>query len=128
MQLLLDTHLLLWSMAASRRLPRVAKELLLDPANSVSYSAASIWEIAIKSALRREDFKVDLPSLLRALGRANFTELPISAAHAMRVTVLPAIHKDPFDRLLVAQALVESSVLLTNDGQLGRYGPQVRVV
>ncbi|OGA01689.1 MAG: twitching motility protein PilT [Betaproteobacteria bacterium RIFCSPLOWO2_02_FULL_64_12] len=128
MRLLLDTHFLLWSMAASRRLSAEVREVLTDPENDVFYSAASIWEIAIKSALRRRDFRVDLPRLLRALPRAGFAELPVSAAHAARVASLPALHKDPFDRLLVAQALVEPLVLFTNDAQLGRYAAQVRVI
>ena len=128
MRLLLDTHFLLWSMAASRRLSAEVREVLTDPENDVFYSAASIWEIAIKSALRRRDFRVDLPRLLRALPRAGFAELPVSAAHAARVASLPALHKDPFDRLLVAQALVEPLVLFTNDAQLGRYAAQGRVI
>ncbi len=128
MRLLLDTHFLLWSMAASRRLSAEVREVLTDPENDVFYSAASIWEIAIKSALRRRDFRVDLPRLLRALPRAGFAELPVSAAHAARVASLPALHKDPFDRLLVAQALVEPLVLFTNDAKLGRYDAQVRVI
>jgi PIN domain nuclease of toxin-antitoxin system len=128
MQLLLDTHLLLWSVAASRKLPAEARELLMEPANTVLYSAASVWEIAIKAALRRRDFRVDLPRLLRAFAGAGFLELPVAAAHAARVASLPDLHKDPFDRLLMAQALIEPAVLLTNDAQLGRYGTQVRVV
>ena len=128
MRLLVDTHLLLWSMAASRRLPAAARELLSDPVNAVLYSAASVWEIAIKSTLRRRDFRVDLPQLLRALAQARFVELPVTAVHAARVALLPDLHKDPFDRLLVAQALAEPVVLLTNDAQLGLYGTQVRVI
>ena len=128
MRLLLDTHLLLWSVAASRRLPAEAREALTDVENAVLYSAASIWEIAIKSTLGRRDFRVSLPHLLRALARTGFVELPVSAAHAARVASLPDLHKDPFDRLLVAQALAEPLVLLTNDAQLGGYGAQVRIV
>ncbi len=128
MRLLLDTHLLLWSMGVTRRLSRTTRNLLLDPANTVLFSAASVWEIAIKSGLRRRDFKVELPGFVRALERAGFSELPISTVHAMRVAQLPDIHKDPFDRLLVAQALVEPAVLLTIDAQLRGYGPQVRVL
>ena len=127
MRLLLDTHLLLWSVAASRRLPAEAREALTDVENAVLYSAASIWEIAIKSTLGRRDFRVSLPHLLRALARTGFAELPVSAAHAARVASLPDLHKDPFDRLLVAQAFAEPLVLLTNDAQLGGYGAQVRV-
>lgn len=128
MRLLVDTHLLLWSVAASRKLTAEARELLTDPDNVVLYSAASVWEIAIKSALRRRDFRVDLPRLLRALPQAGFSELPVTAQHAARVASLPSLHRDPFDRMLVAQALAEPLVLLTNDAQLGRYGTQVRVV
>lgn len=128
MRLLVDTHLLLWSVAASRKLPAVVRELLTEPANTVLYSAASVWEIAIKSGLRRPDFRVDLPRLLRAFSQAGFAELPVTAAHAARVGSLPDLHKDPFDRLLVAQALTEPAVLLTNDARLGPYGTQVRVV
>ncbi len=128
MQLLVDTHLLLWSVAASRKLPAKARELLTDPENEVLYSAASVWEIAIKSGFRRADFQVDLPSLLRAFAGAGFTELAISSAHAAHVLSLPDLHKDPFDRLLVAQAQTEPAVLLTNDEQLGPYGAHVHVL
>ena len=128
MRLLVDTHLLLWSMAASGKLPAAARELLKDPVNTVFYSAASVWEIAIKSALRRRNFHVDLPRFLRALSNTGFDELPVTAAHAARIASLSDLHKDPFDRLLVAQALAESAVLLTNDAQLKGYGAQVRFV
>ena len=128
MRLLLDTHLLLWSMAASRRLPAAVRELLKDPANTVFYSAASVWEIAIKSGLKWRDFRVDLPRLLRSFSQAGFTELPVMSTHASRVVSLPDLHKDPFDRLLVAQALAEQALLLTNDTQLGGYGAHVRIV
>jgi PIN domain nuclease of toxin-antitoxin system len=127
MGLLLDTHLLLWSLAASRKLPTDLRDLLVDPRNTVFYSAASVWEIAIRSRLRRRDFRVNVAVLLRGASETGFVELPVSAAHAARTTTLPDLHKDPFDRLLVAQALVESAVLLTNDAQLAPYGSQVRV-
>ena len=128
MRLLVDTHLLLWAVASSRRLPRGARALIEDPANEVYYSATSIWEIAIKSALRRKDFRVDVPALLAALARMGFVELPVTGAHAARVVQLANIHRDPFDRLLVAQSVVEPLTLLTNDALLARYGDGVRVV
>ena len=128
MRVLLDTHLLLWSVASSRRLPKGARSLILDGANEVFYSAASVWEVAIKSALRRTDFKANPTVLVRALGQSGFPELPVTAAHAARVTGLPAIHRDPFDRLLVAQSLAEPMTLLTNDAALMRYGPLVQLV
>ena len=128
MRILLDTHLLLWAMAASRKLPKAVKSQLLDPNNEVYYSAASLWEVAIKHDLRRKDFRIDPDSLLGALRASGFLELPVTAAHAVAVTRLPPIHKDPFDRLLVAQGMSEPMVLLTNDAVLAGYGAGVRVV
>jgi len=127
-RLLLDTHLLLWAAASSKRLPREARELMEDDSNDVYYSAASIWEIAIKSSLRRKDFRIDLPHLLAALPEMGLVELPITAAHAAGVTGLPAIHRDPFDRLLIAQSIAEPLTLLTNDALLEGYRVGARVV
>ncbi len=128
MRLLVDTHLVLWAAAKSRRLPREARRLLENPANEVFYSAASLWEIAIKAGLRRSDFRVDLALLRRALAAMDFVELPVSGAHAERLATLPPFHKDPFDRMLVAQSLSEPLVLLTNDQMLAAYGEGIKVV
>ena len=128
MRLLLDTHLLLWAAGSSGRLSAEARSLIEDPANDVHYSAASVWEIAIKSTLRRKDFRVDVPLLYSTLSVMGLVELPVTAAHAVEVTLLPDIHRDPFDRMLVAQSLVEPMVLLTNDAVLERYGRIVRLV
>ncbi len=128
MRLLVDTHLLLWAAASSRRLPRGARALIEDSANEVYYSAASIWEIAIKSALRRKDFRVDAAALLEALPQMGFVELPVTGAHAARVAQLANIHRDPFDRLLVAQSVAEPLTLLTNDTLLAGYGDGIRVI
>jgi len=127
-RLLVDTHLLLWATARSRRLPREARRLLEDPANEVFFSAASLWEIVIKVALRRSDLKVDIGILRPALVEMGFAELPVTGAHAETLARLPPVHKDPFDRMLVAQSLAEPLVLLTNDGVLAAYGDVVRVV
>jgi PIN domain nuclease of toxin-antitoxin system len=127
-RLLLDTHLLLWAAARSARLPREARGLLEDQDNEVYYSAASIWEIAIKSSLRRKDFRIDLAQLLATLPAMGLVELPITAAHAAGVTTLPPIHRDPFDRLLIAQSLIEPLTLLTNDALIDRYRVGARVV
>jgi PIN domain nuclease of toxin-antitoxin system len=127
-RVLVDTHLLLWAVASSRRLPKGARSFILDTANEVFYSAASVWEVAIKSALRRRDFKASPTTLVRALAQSGFAELPVTAAHAARVADLPAIHADPFDRLLVAQSLAEPMTLLTNDAVLQGYGPLVQLV
>jgi PIN domain nuclease of toxin-antitoxin system len=128
MRVLVDTHLLLWSAAHSRRLPKEARRLLENPRNEVYYSAASLWEIAIKLGLRRTDFRVDLGRLRPTLSEMGFLELPVTGVHAERLVTLPPIHKDPFDRMLVAQSLCEPLVLLTNDDGLAGYGEVVRVV
>ena len=128
MRLLVDTHLLLWAAARSRRLPKEARCLLEDSANEVYYSAASLWEIAIKASLRKADFKVDLALLRPALAVMGLLELPVSGAHAEKLAGLPPIRKDPFDRMLVAQSLSEPLILLTNDTALAAYGEGVRVV
>lgn len=128
MRFLLDTHVLLWAVASSKRLSREARELLEDQSNDAYYSAASIWEIAIKSSLRRKDFRIDLAALLATLPDMGLVELPVTAVHAAGVTRLPAIHRDPFDRLLIAQSIAEPLTLLTNDVILERYRVGVRVV
>lgn len=128
MRLLLDTHLLLWAVAKSRRLPKAARPMLEDPANEVFFSAASLWEIGIKSSLRKKDFNVDVAMLRPALAQMGFAELPVSGAHAERLAAIPPLHRDPFDRMLVAQSLAEPLLLLTNDTVLRGYGETVRVV
>jgi len=127
-RLLLDTHLLLWAAASSKRLPREARELLEDESHEVYFSAVSIWEIAIKSSLRRKDFRIDLAPFLVALPQMGLVELPVTAAHAAGVAQLPFIHRDPFDRLLIAQSIAEPLTLLTNDKILDRYRAGVRIV
>ncbi len=128
MRLLLDTHVLLWAVAASRRLPKPARQLIEDGENEVFYSAASLWEIAIKSDLRRKDFRIDLEAFEAALPETGLAELPVRGSHAVALTRLPSLHRDPFDRMLVAQAVSEPLVLLTNDPILTRYPAAVRMV
>lgn len=128
MRLLLDTHVLLWAAGAPERLPEAARALLEDRANTVCFSVASLWEIVIKRALGREDFVVD-PARLRMLLVANgFEELYVTADHALAMGALPPIHRDPFDRVLVAQAREEQLLLLTSDRTLESYGDGVRCV
>lgn len=128
MRLLCDTHLLLWAAGASERLPAAARDLIEDPAALPLFSAASIWEVAIKSGLGRADFQVDAGLLRRGLADNGWEELPVTASHAAAVAALPPHHRDPFDRLLVAQAQVEGVTLLTSDAALGAYAGAVRVV
>lgn len=128
MRLLLDTHVLLWAVGMSGRLSAATRQMLETPDNEVYYSAANLWEIAIKSSLRRTDFQIDPEQLLAALPTMDFTELPITARHAAAVARLPSLHRDPFDRLLIAQSQVEPMILLTNDELLVQYGANVRPI
>jgi len=125
---LLDTHLLLWAAGLPDRLPPEVRELLNDAASEPAYSAASLWEVAIKSGLGRADFVVDPRLLRRGLLENGYTELPVTGAHAVAVDLLPGIHRDPFDRMLVAQAQVEGITLWTMDEVVGRYPGPIRVV
>ena len=128
MKLLLDTHLLLWAAGAPKKLGLKARRLIADTDNELIFSAASIWEVAIKRALGRADFQVDTRLFRRGLIDNGYVELPVFSAHAVAVEALPPIHKDPFDRLLVAQSLVEGIVLLTTDATVAEYGGSVRLV
>lgn len=128
MRILLDTHVLLWSVAQSDRLPVAARELLEDMNNSLYVSVASLWEIAIKTTLGRHDFVVDLHKLRQTLSRMGIVELPIEGTHAEALMQLPPFHKDPFDRMLVAQSMAEPLVLLTNDTVLAEYWDGVKLV
>jgi PIN domain nuclease of toxin-antitoxin system len=123
-RLLLDTQILLWALAGHRRLPREARRLIDDHESIVS--AASIWEIALKVSIGR--LEADPAAVRQALDPSGFEELAVTGEHAARVVQLPPHHRDPFDRLLVAQSLVEQLVLLTTDSQLAAYGSLVRVV
>ena len=121
MRLLLDTHILLWSLADPRRLPDSAREAIETGENEVLFSAASIWEIAIKAQLLRAEFGVDTATIIGAARETRFTELAIGAEHAAAVAALPPHHKDPFDRLLIAQARSEPARLVTADKALAAY-------
>ena len=128
MTVLLDTHLLLWAAGFPDRLSADARDILNHPDTKLVYSAASLWEVAIESGLGRADFVVDPRLLRRELLENGYTELPVTGAHAVAVDLLPAIHRDPFDRILVAQARAEGITLLTMDQAVGRYPGPVRVV
>ena len=124
MKLLLDTHLLIWAADNIERVPVAARALMTDPKNELIFSVASLWEIAIKSGLNRPDFQVNAGLLRRGLIDNGYRELPILSEHAIAIDALPPIHKDPFDRMLIAQATVEGILLLTDDSTVARYpGP-----
>ena len=128
MKLLLDTHLLLWASGQPEELSAAARSLLENPAHELLFSAASIWEVALKRGLGRGDFSVDPRLLRRGLMDNGYRELPITSEHAVMIESLPPIHKDPFDRILVAQAISEGITLLTADSTVARYPGPVRQV
>jgi len=128
MKLLLDTHLLLWAAAQPNRLSIAAMKLIDNSANELFFSAASIWEVALKLGLGRTDFQADPRLLRRGLLDNGYSELPILSDHVVAIDSLLPIHKDPFDRLLVAQATVEGISLLTSDSVVARYPGPVRMV
>lgn len=128
MKLLLDTHLLLWAAGEPGKLPRAAKKLLSDPNNDLLFSAASLWEITIKRSLGRSDFRVEPRLLRRGLLDNCYLELPITSEHALATETLPSVHKDPFDRILVAQAMVEGITLLTVDSLVAKYPGPIRQI
>lgn len=128
MILLLDTHILLWAAYTPQRLPKQVTLTLDDPLNQLLFSAASIWEIAIKAGMGRAGFTVDAKGFRRALLENGYGELPISGAHASALSDLKPIHRDPFDRILVAQAKTEGIPLLTADKTVARYGSTVQLI
>jgi PIN domain nuclease of toxin-antitoxin system len=128
MRILLDTHVLIWALSAPERLDAATRSDIESTANVVLFSAASIWEIAIKAALRRADFDVDPDEIVREAIAAGFLDLAVSSRAAAGIKDLPLLHGDPFDRLLVAQAIVEQAVLLTADRALAAYPSLVRLI
>ena len=128
MKLLLDTHLLLWAAGEPKRLSKQARTLIDNLDNELLFSAASLWEVAIKRGLGREDFKVDARLLRRGLLDNGYSELPIISDHVVATESLPLIHKDPFDRVLVAQATVEGVTLLTTDSLVAQYPGPIKTV
>lgn len=126
MKFLLDTHILLRAADDPSKLSRKARALIMDSENELFFSAASLWEIVIKNSLGRADFDVDPHLLRRGLIDNGYLELPITSDHAIGVSALPPLHKDPFDRILVAQATVEGFTLLTSDDTVADYPGPVR--
>jgi PIN domain nuclease of toxin-antitoxin system len=127
-RLLLDTHLLVWSVIEPARLKPAVRQRIEDVANELLFSSASMWEIAIKTALGRADFRVAPEDIHDAVVTAGFTELAVRSDAGLRAGALPLHHRDPFDRLLVAQAELERATLYTADRQLLAYGPHVELV
>lgn len=128
MVVLLDTHVLLWTLAAPERLPQAIVAQLESPETTVYFSAASIWEVAIKATLGKIDFPYSPEAIAQAAGDTGFVELPVRAAHAAMVARLPLHHRDPFDRLLIAQAQLLPARLITADAALLPYTELVQLI
>lgn len=122
---LLDTHLILWSASEPERLSPAAARIIEDEASILAFSVVSLWEIAIKNGLRRSDFLVNLRRLRRNLLEGDLREISVLSEHVLASEALPIHHKDPFDRMLVAQAVAEGMTLLTGDAILAAYGHPV---
>lgn len=128
MRLLLDTHIALWAITDSPKLPKQVRELISMPATEVYVSAASVWEIAIKHSLGRNNMPVSGDQASRYFTEAGYSLLPVTAEHAAATEMLPPIHADPFDRMLVAQALTEPLRLVTHDANVAQYSNSVMLV
>jgi PIN domain nuclease of toxin-antitoxin system len=126
--LLLDTHVLLWAAGQPDKLPEAARARLEDPAEALAFSVASLWEIVIKRSLEREDFRVEPGRLRRGLLDAGYREIAIVSEHAIAVGNLPPLHRDPFDRMLIAQSTVEGAVLLTVDPLVAQYPGRIELL
>lgn len=128
MKLLLDTHVLLWAAGDPQHLSVEARKLLDDSDTELFFSAASLWEITIKNGLGRTDFSVNARLLRRGLLDNGYSELPIASEHAVAIDALADIHKDPFDRILIAQAMIEGITLLTADETVAQYSGPIRKI
>jgi len=128
LRVLLDTQLLVWAAILPGRLSLAARAIIEDAGNNLMFSPASLWEVVIKRALGRPDFQVDPRLLRRGLIENGYVELPIASDHALAVDLLLPIHKDPFDRLLIAQALAEGLSFVTADVLLRGYPGDIWLV
>ena len=128
MRLLLDTQIALWALTGSARLGSLAQSLIEDPANEIYVSTASVWEIAIKYALKRGDMPISGARAAELFAQAGYRELPVAWRHAAMVDSLPSLHNDPFDRILIAQSLTEPMRLLSRDAIVASYGAMVTPV
>jgi PIN domain nuclease of toxin-antitoxin system len=128
MKFLLDTQLIVWTFYDQKRMPLQARILMEPRENVLIFSTVSLWEIAIKRGQGKKDFQFDPRVLRRALLDGGYIELPVLGQHSVEVDILPPIHKDPFDRLLIAQAMVEGITLLTTDDKIAEYPGPIRKV
>jgi PIN domain nuclease of toxin-antitoxin system len=125
---LVDTHVLIWLAVDSPRMGNLARDLLADPDNQIFFSAISIFEIAVKERLSKRGFEVEASAIRRMMIENDFAELAVTGTHAAHAATLPLVHRDPFDRLLVAQAMMEGFTLMTADEMIAQYsGPILKI-
>jgi len=125
MQLLIDTHILIWFLEGNNLLLKPRRQIIADSNNSVLVSIASLWEIAIKISIGKLTLNKPLTDVIKQIAVDNIETLPISAEHTLQVSTLPFHHRDPFDRIIIAQAQVENLPIMTDDGEFGNYGIKV---
>ncbi|CDZ65444.1 Pilus retraction motor protein [Neorhizobium galegae bv. orientalis] len=128
MKILLDSHLLVWLVGASHRLPLIAREIIENPDHEIFFSSASIWELSIKCSSGKIGLELPPRMLYRVLIESGFGELAVTASHALKVDSLQQIHRDPFDRILIAQSMCEGMLLLTSDETIAKYSGPIRFV
>jgi PIN domain nuclease of toxin-antitoxin system len=128
MRLLLDTHLVLWSLFDLPKLPPAARSLMEDTRNEICFSVVNIWEIAVKRQLGRRDFLVDPRMARRTMLESGYMELIVNGSHAESMDTLPLLHRDPFDRMLIQQAVFENATLITSDKAVAEYAGPIRLV
>ncbi|MDE1159873.1 MAG: type II toxin-antitoxin system VapC family toxin [Neorhizobium sp.] len=125
---MLDSHMLVWLVGASDRLPAKARIAIENPSNLIFFSSASIWELQIKHSTGRARLALPPVILHQVLVSNQFHEVPVTSQHGLRTAALPPIHRDPFDRILIAQAMAEDMLLLTSDQMVGRYPGPIMLV
>lgn len=128
MNILLDTHIALWALSDDQRLSATARTLILDDSNRIFTSVASMWEVAIKKALKPHLIPVSGIEFLHFCEHAGFESVPVRERHVIALESLPPVHADPFDRMLISQAKAEGMLFLTHDTTLAGYGTEVRIV
>ena len=122
MQLLIDTHILIWFLEGSKSLSKQRQQIIVNPNNDVFVSIASLWEIAIKISIEKLTLAKSLADVIKQIAVQSIEILPISPEHTLQVSILPFYHRDPFDRIIIAQSQVENLSIMTSDGEFGKYG------
>lgn len=125
MQLLIDTHILLWFLEGNKLLLKSRRQIIVNPNNDIFVSIASLWEIAIKISVGKLTLAKPLADIIKQIAIEDFEILPILPEHTVQISALPFHHRDPFDRMIIAQSKVENLKIMTDDGEFGSYGVKI---